>query len=196
MLNRIFYTLCLLLIFVSSVNAQSADEQHIVRAKVIDGDTIPCVVLDEVRAFARHKFKNRRAQIRYTRLVRNVKKVLPYARMCAAEISIINEGLAELSTEKEKKAYLKKKEKELFEKFEQPLRHLTITQGRILIKLIDRETGSTSFELIRTLKGKFSAFVWQGVARIFGSNLKSEYDSEIKDAEIENIILLIDEGLI
>ncbi|MCQ2235558.1 MAG: DUF4294 domain-containing protein [Bacteroidales bacterium] len=196
MRKRVFYTLCLILLFVCSAKAQTANEPLIVRALVIDGDTVPYVVLDEVRAFARHKFKNKRAEIRYTRLVRNVKKVLPYARMCAGEINIINEGLSELTTDKEKKAYLKVKEKELFEKFEQPLRHLTITQGRILIKLIDRETGNTSFELIRTLKGRFSAFIWQGVARLFGSNLKSEYDSEVKDAEIENIILLIDEGLI
>lgn len=116
--------------------------------------------------------------------------------MCAKEIISINAGLDTLTSEREREKYLKVKEKELFAKFEQPLRHLTISQGRILIKLIDRETGNTSYELIKSLKGRFSAFVWQGVARLFGSNLKSEYDSIGKDIEIENIVLLIDEGRI
>lgn len=197
MLKYLFYILLFTTSFVCSISAQEANDPTIIRrAIIVDGDTIPNVILEEVRTFARHRFKTKRQQIRYTRLVHNVKKALPYARMCANEIRIINEGLSVIQTEKGREEYLKTKEKELFAKFEQPLRHLTISQGKILIKLIDRETGNTSYELIRALKGRFSAFLWQGVARLFGSNLKSEYDSAVNDAEIENIVLLIDEGLI
>ena len=90
--------------------------------------------------------------------------------------------------------YIKESEKKLFDEFEKPLKHLTITQGRILIKLIDRETGNTSYQLIKTLKGNFSAFLWQGIARLFGSSLKSEYDAEGDDKAIEAIVNAIDAG--
>lgn len=197
MLKYLFYILLLATSFATTLSAQSANDPTVIRrAIIIDGDTIPNIILQEVRSYARHRFKTKRQEIRYTRLVRNVKKALPYARMCAKEIELINEGLAIIQTEEGRKEYLKTKEKELFAKFEQPLRHLTISQGKILIKLIDRETGNTSYELIKSLKGRFAAFLWQGVARLFGSNLKSEYDSAATDAEIENIVLLIDEGLI
>jgi pyruvate dehydrogenase complex dehydrogenase (E1) component len=76
------------------------------------------------------------------------------------------------------------------------LRKLTFSQGRLLIKLIDRETGDTSYKLIKELKGGFSAFMWQSVARIFGSNLKSEYEMEGDDAMIERIIIMIDNGML
>lgn len=197
MLKRLFYILLLLLSFVLTTNAQTTNDPTIIRrALIIEGDTIPNVILEEVRTYAYHKFKTKHQAIRYTRLVHNVRRALPYARLCAKEINSINAGLDTLTSEREREKYLKVKEKELFAKFEQPLRHLTISQGRILIKLIDRETGNTSYELIKSLKGRFSAFVWQGVARLFGSNLKSEYDSVGKDIEIENIVLLIDEGRI
>ncbi len=166
----------------------------ITRGVVIDGDTLPHVRLDEVRSYARRKWKNKRAQVRYTRLVYNVRKVLPIARIANERLTIIQDSASKLDS-KQRKKYLDEVEKQLFDEFEQPLRHLTMTQGRILIKLIDRETGDTSYELIKVLKGRFSAFLWQGVARLFGSNLKSNYDAEDSDREIENIINAIDDGL-
>ncbi len=104
--------------------------------------------------------------------------------------------LRQLKTEKEKKAYIDQVEKDLFSEFEDDLRGLTITQGRILIKLVDRETGDTSYNLIRELKGSFPAFFWQSIARIFGSNLKAEYDPMGEDAQIEEIVRLIEMGYI
>ena len=84
----------------------------------------------------------------------------------------------------------------MFAEFEQPLRRLSFTQGRLLIKLIDRETGDTSYNLIREYKGGVSAFFWQGIARLFGANLKDEYDAETNDKMIEHIISLIDMGVL
>ena len=89
-----------------------------------------------------------------------------------------------------------KKEKELRDQFEDELIHLTISQGKILIKLVDRETGNTTYQVIQELKGGFSAFLWQGVARLFGSNLKSEYDADEEDKMIEDIIVRIENGLL
>lgn len=164
------------------------------RAHVVNGDTIPDVRLREVTCTAKMRFKNKRQQRRWTRYVYNVKRALPYARMVARELKIINDSLASLTSEAQREAFLDRKEKELFKKYEYQLKHLTVSQGRILIKLVDRETGSTSYDLIRLLKGRFKAFWWQGIARVFGSNLKTEYDPYGEDKALENVVNLIDQG--
>lgn len=175
---------------------QSGEPTIIRRGRIIDGDTIPHVRLPEVRVRARWKFKSKRAFKQYTRLIYNVKKVLPYARIARERLALIQDSLAKIEDSKLRKKYIKESEDKLFKEFEKPLRKLTISQGRILIKLIDRETGDTSYELIKLLKGRFSAFLWQGVARLFGSSLKSEYDALGNDKAIEYIIEMIDDGVI
>ena len=89
---------------------------------------------------------------------------------------------------------MKKVEKDVFAEYEDDMRDMTITQGRLLIKLIDRETQNTSYTLIKDYRGKFSAAFWQGIARIFGTNLKEEYDPYGDDVLIESIIQEIDAG--
>ena len=84
----------------------------------------------------------------------------------------------------------------MFRRYEKELRALTISQGRILLKLVDREINNTAFNLIQEYRGDFSAYFWQGVARIFGDNLKSEYDPDEEDMYIEEIVQLIEAGLI
>ena len=84
--------------------------------------------------------------------------------------------------------------KELKSDFERDLKQLTITQGRILIKLIDRETGNTSYALVKELRGSLQAFFWQGLARLFGTNLKTEFDAAGEDAAIESIVQQIERG--
>lgn len=174
--------------------AQSTNRNIFTRAHVIGNDTVPDVRLGEVRVYARARFKNKRQQRKWTRYIYNVKRALPYARIFAKELKIINDTLGTMTTDKQREIYLDQKEKELFKKYENQLKHLTVSQGRILIKLIDRETGSTSYEVIRMLKGRFKAFWWQGIARVFGSNLKTEYDPYGEDKNLENVVLLIDQG--
>jgi hypothetical protein len=169
---------------------------HLVSGKIIGNDTIPHVFLAEVLVTTGWKHKNNRDALRYSRLVRNVKITLPYARLASAKLREINQQLLLLPTDKQRKDYLKKAEKELFAEFEAPLRKLTFSQGRLLINLIDRETGDTSFNLIKEYKGGFSAFFWQSIARVFGANLKDEYDPEGDDRMVENIVTLIDNGLL
>jgi hypothetical protein len=100
----------------------------------------------------------------------------------------------EFTTEKERREYMKKVEKDVFAQYEGDMRQMTITQGRLLIKLIDRETQNTSYTLIQDYRGKLAAAFWQGIARIFGTNLKEQYDPFGEDALIESIILEIDAG--
>jgi hypothetical protein len=99
-----------------------------------------------------------------------------------------------LKTEKERKDYMRSVEKDVFAKYEGDMRDMTMTQGRLLIKLIDRETQNTSYTLIKDYRGKFAAAFWQGIARIFGTNLKEEYDPYGDDALIESIIIEIEAG--
>ncbi len=172
----------------------STQDIYVARAVVIDGDTLWVADLDEVYIFPTKKFKSRRERRRYTRLIYNIKKAYPWARMAGEKLAEVEVHLVSLETEKEQKDYMKLVENELLKDYKQDLKKLTITQGRILIKLIDRETGDTSYELVRELRGKISAVFWQALARLFGSNLKSEYDSEGEDRLIEEIVVLIENG--
>lgn len=172
------------------------EEVFMLETKVFNGDTIPHVLLGEVQIVPEWEFKNKRERRRYNKLVHNIKVTLPYARLAARKLEVINAELAEIEDEKERKEYLKKAEKKLFRDFEKPLRKLTFSQGRILIKLIDRETGDTSYNLIKDYKGGFSAFFWQSVARLFGSNLKSEFDAKEEDRMIEHIVILVENGVL
>lgn len=187
-----------LLFIMFALTGKSQTQQNtpviITTGVIVDGDTLPLIKLQEVRCWGRKRFRSKRAYQRYTKLVRNVKKTLPYARIAAERLQIIEDSLSRIPTQKMRDKYIKDSEKQLFAEFEKPLKHLTISQGRILIKLIDRETGNTSYQLIKTLKGNFSAFLWQGVARLFGSSLKSEYDAEGDDSDIEAIVNAIDAG--
>lgn len=169
----------------------SLDKVHI-----LIGDSLPMIMLDEVVVYPPRTFRNKRQRLRYSRLVRNVRIVLPYASIAGKELREIDKKLGDITEKKDRRKYIKEAEKKLFAEFEGELRNLTFTQGRLLIKLIDRETGDTTYDLVRELKGKLSAFFWQGVARLFGSDLKSEYDAAGKDIAIEEIILLIHAGLL
>jgi hypothetical protein len=162
--------------------------------EVVNGDTIPSIRLPEVWIYAEYSYKNRKQYEAWTRTKYNVKKVYPYAILAAAKLKEYNRILEKIPDEKTKKAYMKTVEKELKAEFEEPLKNLTMTQGKILLKLIDRETGNTSFELVKDLRGGFQAFMWQSVARIFGSNMKSEYDPTGEDIMIERAIKLVEAG--
>lgn len=191
-----FAVLCVLLLSsASGAEAQAQERRIIVHGRIEGRDTIPHVRLAEVRCFAKARYKSERQRRQWTRYIYNVKKALPYARILAREFKIINDSLALLKTDKQRDLYLDRKETELFKKYEYQLKHLTVKQGRILIKLIDRETGSSSYDAIRMLKGRFKAFWWQGIARMFGSNLKTKYDPEGEDKYLENVVLLIDMGV-
>jgi hypothetical protein len=166
----------------------------IVHARVIDGDTIALVTLKEFSLYAPRVFKTERESKQYGRLLRDVKAAYPYALIASAKLKEYNDILLSFKTEKERKEFLKKAEKEMKAEFENDLKNLTLRQGRILIKLIDRETGNSSYELVKDLKGSFSAFMWQSLARMFGSSLKDRYDADGDDKLIEEIIILIENG--
>jgi hypothetical protein len=159
-----------------------------------DGVTLPEVEIKEVTVYAHPQFAKKSDFRKYERLVSNLKKVYPYALIVRNRLFKVNEDMRNIKSEKERKEYLKKVEKDVFADYEGDIREMTITQGRLLIKLIDRETQNTSYTLIKDYRGKLAAAFWQGIARIFGTNLKAEYDPNGDDALIELIILEIDAG--
>ncbi len=162
----------------------------------VDGDTIPQLKIPEVKVYSRPKFKSRKQARRYSRLVKNVKKVYPYAIFIKLKIDEINIHLQTLDDDREKKKFIRQVQREITAEFEDDVRHMTFSQGKILIKLVDRETGETSYDWLKELKGDLFAGFWQAVARIFGSNLKMEFDAQGEDILIDQIVRMIDAGLI
>jgi hypothetical protein len=170
-------------------------EGLVVKAVIIDGDTVPVISLPEIKVFAPIKFKNKIEEIQFTKLMRNVKKVYPLARIAAAKMIEYNEIIEKKTySEAEKRKLMKIAEDDLKKEFEGQIRKLTFSQGKILIKLIDRETKNTSYELIAEFRGKVIASFWQSLARIFGMNLKMEYDPYGTDKDIERIVQMIENG--
>ena len=159
-----------------------------------NGVTMPEVEIKEVTVYAHPRFPRKSDFRKYERLIYNLKKVYPYAIIVRKRLSRVDADMQNIDNEEGRKEYLKKVEKDVFAEYEGAVRDMTITQGRLLIKLIDRETQNTSYTLIKDYRGKVAAAFWQGIARIFGTNLKEEYDPYGEDALIESIILEIDSG--
>jgi len=160
----------------------------------VDGnDTIYLAFLRDIYVYPKIKFNSRKQEEFYWRTVRDVKRTLPFAKIVSAELKRVNALILKMPKASQKK-YLAKYEKEVFNKYESDLRKLSINQGKMLLKLIDRQCNSTSYDLIKTYRGSISAFFWQGVARIFGSNLKSEYDASGNDRIVERVIVLVESG--
>ena len=125
-----------------------------------------------------------------------VKKVLPYAKEAAYLLQKYEMDVAPDARNRDRRAYVRKAEDELMRKYESTFRKMSINDGRVLIKLIDRETNQVSYDIIEEVKGGFSAVFWQGVARIFGNNLKTHYDPLGEDRQIEQIVRYIELGII
>ncbi len=181
---------------IDTIKDPSLIDGYLVQAMIEEGDTLIHVPLRSIIIRPPFKFKSRRQKRRYSRLVIYVKKVYPYSQIVSDQLKDIHNNLDHYKTKKEKSFYIKQKEKELKKEFEGQLRKLTFTQGKILIKLIDRETGFTTYEIVKELKGSLSAFFWQSVARLFGSNLKMEYDAKGDDRMIEDIVIRIENGML
>ncbi len=156
---------------------------------VENGDSIPMIHALPVYVFSR-KVDLRR----YRKLVAAVKRVYPIAQIAKARMAEMEEELCRLPTKKAQKAYIKQVYNQIKEEYTPVLKHMTRTQGRVLLKLIDRETEYTAYEVLKEFRGGFVAGFWQGVSRIFGQNLKSEYDKEGEDRMIEQIVVYYEAG--
>jgi hypothetical protein len=182
----------LLFLGTSSIAQSIPSETQRVHGVVFQGDTIPYVFLRPVKISGKRSFKNSDDEARYRKLVYNVNKVWPYARLAGEKYNSLKASLSEVDKRRDRKKIIKETEAYIKENLEDQLKKLTISQGEILIKLIDRQTGETSYFLLKNLKSGFSAATWQGMAKLFGHDLKSKYDPLV-DYEIESIVQSLEE---
>ncbi len=162
--------------------------------RIEDGDTVYLAWLHEIWVYPPLKFKNKRQEKFYWRTVRDVKKCLPYAKRINQDMAYADEELAKLPDKKSRKKWWRKFERQLYKKYEKDFRGMYASQGMMLMKLIDRETDRTSYELIKQYKGKATANFWQFVAKLFKNDLKEEYDATDKDRITERVINLVEAG--
>ena len=159
---------------------------------LVEGDSLPDYVipLKEVVVFQPLKFKDQESLKRYILLRRRVFRVYPYAKLAADRLQVLNERLSNIESKSGRKKYLKRLEKFIYGEFEEELKKLSKSQGRILIRLVHRQTGSTTFDLVKDLRNGWRAFVYQTTASLFKLSLKTEYNPEeiLEDYLIEDIL--------
>jgi hypothetical protein len=163
------------------------------RSTIYKGDTIAVVDLKTAIITGPRVFKDAEAERKYKKLVRDVKKAYPYAKIAGQRIKEYNDLLADKKN-RERKKLMKEAERNLKYEFKKDLENLTVSQGKILMKLIDRETGNSSYDLVKEYRGRITAFFWQSFAVIYDDdlNMKVRYDKEGDDRMIEEIIQMID----
>jgi len=158
-----------------------------VYATNVDGQMIPWIVTEEVKIVDTRIFKSQADRDAYNRLRYNVIKVIPYAHFAGSRYRQLQRDLAVTADKKRQKELIAACENQIKDLFKKEVENLTISQGEVLIKLIDRETNNTSYDVVKELKGGFSAFLLQSAARIFGHNLKETYDRD-EQRDIEQIL--------
>ena len=159
-----------------------------------EGDTIPYVALPAVYIFKPVTFKNKRQERRYNKLVRDVKKVLPIANEVKNAVIETYEYIMTLPDDKARQRHLKAVEKSVKEQYTPRMKKLTFSQGKLLIKLVDRQTNSTGYELVKAFLGPFRAGFYQAFVALFGASLKKEYDPQGEDALTEQVVLMVENG--
>ena len=195
----VYLHLSLLLALCACADAQAQDylsQRKVLPVEVYRGDTLPVIHLRDVYIYQRPNFRNRRHERYYWRTVRDVKKTLPIAREVRGIIIETYEYLLTLPDEKARTAHLEAVEKGLLEQYTPRMRKLTFSQGKMLIKLIDRECNLTGYELIRVFMGSFKANFYQAFAALFGASLKKEYNPEMDDREVEEVIYWVEQGVL
>ena len=163
-----------------------------------NGDTTLIVMLPEVDINLMNHYYEITETAAGRRLVRNVKKAYPYAKLAGQKFHEYDTLLLAAKNDAERHRMMKEAEKEITDQYTEELKDLTLTQGAILIRLIDRETGDTSYKVLQELRGKVRALFYQGFARLWGYNLKTEYNPKLNDEDdkIETIVTLLDRGVI
>ncbi len=195
---RQFSLICLLCIVALSLcEVCNATSRYTIRGFwhqewcVEDGERIAMIHILPVRCYSRGIDMRR-----YARLVTAVKKVYPIAKTAREKMADMEADLAKLETKKDQKTYIKQIYEELLEEYTPVLKRMSRTNGRVLVRLIDRETEYTAYEVVKEFRGAFVASFWQGIGRLFGQDLKSEYGSSKEDQIIEQIIIYYEAGLI
>jgi len=198
-MKRLMLLLTAPLLWPLTMAAQSEDDPTFipmvkVGKTLVDGDTVQYMEMSNVYVYPEPTFKNRRQQQAYTRLVRNVKKVLPLAKEVRQMLIETAEYLETLPTKREKEEHMKRVEAAIVAEYKPKMKKLTFAQGKLLIKLVNRELGSTAFEAMQAFMGPVRAGMWQAFAWMFGASLKKGYHPEGVDRLTERVVLMVEAG--
>ena len=198
-MKRLTLLLTAPLLWPLTMAAQSEDDPTFipmvkVGKTLVDGDTVQYMEMSNVYVYPEPTFKNRRQQQAYTRLVRNVKKVLPLAKEVRQMLIETAEYLETLPTKREKEEHMKRVEAAIVAEYKPKMKKLTFAQGKLLIKLVNRELGSTAFEAMQAFMGPVRAGMWQAFAWMFGASLKKGYHPEGVDRLTERVVLMVEAG--
>ena len=191
-MKRLLYIVPALLLALQVYAADAYLDSCMIRIQ--DGDTLYMAYLHEVWIYPPLKFKNKKQEKFYWRTVRDVKKCLPYAKSITRDMAYADAQLAKLPDNKARRKWWRAYEKQLFKKYEKDFRGMYASQGKMLMKLLDRETNKSSYDLIVQYKSKSTADFWQFIAKLFKNDLKDEYDATDKDRITERIINLVEAG--
>ena len=161
-----------------------------------EGDSIQYMEMNNVYVYPQLTFKNKRQAESYMRLVKNVKTVLPIAKEARQMLIETTEYLETLPNDKAKEEHIKRVEEDIFRTYKPKMKKLTYSQGKLLIKLIDRECHSSGYEMIKAFMGPLRAGFWQVFAWGFGASLKKEYDAQGVDRLTERVVLMVEAGQI
>ncbi len=192
--KAIYFTILFIFNFQLSIVNCFAQQGYVVGYTIEQEDTVYQLTVPPVVIYPMPTFKNEKAKREYKRLVHNFSKTYPYALLAKERLKQMDTEMMSIASEKQRKAYLEQQEKALFKEFEAPLKKLTFSQGKLLMRLIDREAGQTSYYLIKNLKGGLTAFFWQGFARLFGADLKKPYDKYGEDKPVEALVHMYHNG--
>lgn len=199
-MKKYIYILTILcLFFYTELIAQETHPEppvkgYLVKVCVYKGDTIPYITLRNVYVYPKIKFKNKKQEKYYYKLVRDVKKTLPIAKEIRGIVIETYEYLETLPDEESKNRHIKAVEKGLKEQYTPRMKKLTFSQGKLLIKLVNRECNQSSYQLVKAFMGPFKAGFYQTFAALFGASLKKEYHPEDDDKMVERIITLVENG--
>ena len=192
MAKRLYILLFLAFLSVSAMGQFRRERSYWHQEWVIeDGDSVAVFHLTPVRKYARKPDMRR-----YARLVRAVKRVYPIAEEARVLMRTMESELLALPNRKQQKMYIKGIEKRLVREYTPVLKKMTIYDGSVLLKLIDRQVDDTAFDIIKEFRGGFEAGLWQALAKMFGNNLKTDYDPDQDDMLLEQIVTLYEKGLL
>lgn len=162
----------------------------------INGDTVQVIQMKPFTVFSDYKFENKKQKDYYWRTVRDVKKTLPYAKLIYEMLIETFEYIETLPDEESRQAHLNKMEDELFEEYKPVLKKFTFSQGKMLIKLVHRECNQSSYYIIKAFLGDFRATFWQAFGALFGASLKEGWDPEGEDRVINEVCILVEQGML
>ncbi len=187
--------------YVGDENPQKSESKiyllpNVYPAVIIDGDTVACIYLPDYIKYSPLRFKNSREKERYNKLLRDVKKTLPYAKEIAHIIIETYEYMDTLPDEQARQKHLEKMEKYLYDAYKPKMSKLTRSQGQLLIKLVDRETNSSSYGIVEAFMGSFKAWSYNLFAGLFGNSLKKRYDPFGEDRLTERACVLVEQHAI